>query len=221
MRTAGTFSCPITFISLWKSASLKIAYLSQEVSDMPLDQNAMEYIDLIGWERVSKARTIFANMGMYEEKLTKPLNTLTLGEKTRVKLVHMIIQEYVVLILDEPTNHLDLPSREQMEATLSTFTGTVMVISHDRYFIEKLCDKLLVIENKRIKRVETGLQEYEESKKKQVSSSEKETMEQIAILEAKITELLGKITMVNKDSKEYSDMDDELLKLMQLKRELA
>jgi macrolide transport system ATP-binding/permease protein len=211
----------ITKGSLWKSASLKIAYLSQEVSDMPLDQNAMEYIDLIGWERVSKARTIFANMGMHEEKLTKPLNTLSLGEKTRVKLVHMIMQEYDVLILDEPTNHLDLPSREQMEATLSTFTGTVMVISHDRYFIEKLCDKLLVIENKRIKRVETGLQEYEESKKKQVSSSEKETMEQIAILEAKITELLGKITMVNKDSKEYSDMDDELLKLMQLKRELA
>ncbi|WP_339145539.1 MULTISPECIES: ABC-F type ribosomal protection protein [unclassified Sutcliffiella] len=211
----------ITKGSLWKSASLKIAYLSQEVSDMPLDQNAMEYIDLIGWERVSKARTIFANMGMHEEKLTKPLNTLSLGEKTRVKLVHMIMQEYDVLILDEPTNHLDLPSREQMEATLSTFTGTVMVISHDRYFIEKLCDKLLVIENKRIKRVETGLQEYEESKKKQVSSSEKETREQIAILEAKITELLGKITMVNKDSKEYSDMDDELLKLMQLKRELA
>ncbi|MCG1020335.1 ribosomal protection-like ABC-F family protein [Sutcliffiella horikoshii] len=207
--------------SLWKSSSLKIAYLSQEVSDMPLGKNAMEYLDLIEWERVSKARTIFANMGMHEEKLTKPLNTLSLGEKTRVKLVHMIMQEYDVLILDEPTNHLDLPSREQMEATLSTYTGTLIVISHDRYFIEKLCDKLLVIENKRIKRVETGLLEYEDSKKKQVSPSEKETKEKIAVLEAKITELLGKISMVNRDSQEYFDMDDELHKLMQLKRELA
>lgn len=211
----------ITKGSLWKSASLKIAYLSQEVSDLPLDKTALEYLDLIGWERVSKARTIFANMGMKEEKLTKQLKTLSLGEKTRVKLVHMIMQEYDVLILDEPTNHLDLPSREQMEATLSTFNGTLIVISHDRYFIEKLCDKLLVIENKRIKRVETNLQEYEESKKKQVSSSQKETREQVALLEARITELLGKISMVDRDSDEYSTMDDELLKLMHLKKELA
>ena len=207
--------------SLWKSASLKIAYLSQEVSDMPKDKTAMEFLDLIGWEHVSKARTIFANMGMHEEKLNKPLETLSLGEKTRVKLVHMIMQEYDVLILDEPTNHLDLPSREQMEATLSTFNGTLVVISHDRYFMEKLCDKLLVIENKRIKRVETGLKEYEESKREQVSSSEKEAREKVAILEARITELLGKISMVNKDSQEYSDIDNELLKLMQLKKELA
>ncbi|KPB04274.1 ribosomal protection-like ABC-F family protein [Bacillus sp. CHD6a] len=207
--------------SLWKSASLKIAYLSQEVSDMPSNQTAMEYLDLNGWERVSKARTIFANMGMHEEKLNKPLITLSLGEKTRVKLVHMIMQEYDVLILDEPTNHLDLPSREQMEATLSTFTGTLIVISHDRYFIEKLCDRLLVIENKRIKRVETGLKEYEESKKKDASSTVKETREKVAVLEARITELLGKISMVDRESEEYFTMDEELLKLMRLKKELA
>ncbi|WP_226680829.1 ribosomal protection-like ABC-F family protein [Sutcliffiella horikoshii] len=212
---------PTTKGSLWKSASLKIAYLSQEVSDLPVNQTAMEYLELNGWESVSKARTIFANMGMQEEKLTKPLDTLSLGEKTRVKLVHMIMQEYDVLILDEPTNHLDLPSREQMEATLSTFNGTLIVISHDRYFIEKLCDKLLVIENKRIKRVETGLQEYEESRKKEASSSVKETREKIAVLEARITELLGKISMVDRDSDEYSSMDNELLQLMQLKKELA
>ncbi|WP_404449632.1 ABC-F type ribosomal protection protein [Sutcliffiella horikoshii] len=212
---------PITKGSLWKSTSLKIAYLSQEVSDMPMNKTAMEFLDLIGWERVSKARTIFANMGMHEEKLTKPLKTLSLGEKTRVKLVHMIMQDYEVLILDEPTNHLDLPSREQMEATLSTFNGTLIVISHDRYFIEKLCEKLLVIENKRIKRVETGLKEYEESRRSQTSSSEKESREKVAILEARITELLGKISMVNRDSEEYSSMDNELLKLMRLKKELA
>ncbi|WP_223701771.1 ribosomal protection-like ABC-F family protein [Sutcliffiella deserti] len=211
----------ITKGSLWKSGSLKVAYLSQDVNDLPMGKTTMEYLDLIGWERVSKARTIFANMGMKEEKLTKPLSTLSLGEKTRVKLVHMIMQEYDVLILDEPTNHLDLPSREQMEETLSTFNGTLIVISHDRYFIEKLCGKLLVIEDKKIKRVETGLKEYEEKKMKQVSSSVKETREQRVVLEARITELLGKISMVSKDSEEYSAMDEELFKLMQLKRELA
>ncbi len=207
--------------SLWKSSSLKIAYLSQEVSDLPMNKTAMEYLDLIGWDRVSKARTIFANMGMQEEKLIKPLQTLSLGEKTRVKLVHMIMQEYDVLILDEPTNHLDLPSREQMETTLSTFNGTLIVISHDRYFIEKLCDKLLVIENNIIKRVESGLQEYEGSKKTGTSSSVIEKREQVALLDSRITELLGKITMVDRQSDEYTAMDKELLKLMQIKKELA
>lgn len=207
--------------SLWKSSSLKIAYLSQEVSDLPMNKTAMEYLDLIGWDRVSKARTIFANMGMQVEKLIKPLQTLSLGEKTRVKLVHMIMQEYDVLILDEPTNHLDLPSREQMETTLSTFNGTLIVISHDRYFIEKLCDKLLVIENNIIKRVESGLQEYEESKKTGTSSSVIEKREQVALLDSRITELLGKITMVDRQSDEYTAMDKELLKLMQIKKGFA
>ncbi|CAG9620643.1 ribosomal protection-like ABC-F family protein [Sutcliffiella rhizosphaerae] len=210
----------ITKGSLWKSESIKIAYLSQDVDDMNDNQTALEYLNLSGWENTSRARTIFANMGMKEEKLNKPLSVTSLGEKTRVKLVHMIMQEYDVLILDEPTNHLDLPSREQLENTLTSYMGTLIIISHDRYFIEKLCDKLLVIENKRIKRVETGLGDFRGQKDKQLEPSRKEHLEKLAILETKITELLGKICIVNKESEEYAVLDRELVSVMGMKKML-
>lgn len=207
--------------SLWKSETLKIAYLSQDVSDMPSGKTAMEYLDLSGWGRVSKARSIFANMGMKEEKLLKPISSLSLGERTRVKLVYMIMQEYDVLILDEPTNHMDLPSREQLEETLASFQGTLIVVSHDRYFIEKLCDKLLLIENQKIKRVEMGLKEYDEKLKQKVEPDKKEKQEMLALLDTKITELLGKISMVVPGTEAYTEMDGKLLELMKRKREIG
>ncbi|MBM7621548.1 macrolide transport system ATP-binding/permease protein [Bacillus tianshenii] len=207
--------------SLWKSDTLKIAYLSQDVSDMPSEKTAMEYLDFSGWERISKARTIFANMGMKEEKLLKPISTLSLGERTRVKLVKMIMQEYDVLILDEPTNHLDLPSRERLEETLESYQGTLIVVSHDRYFIEKLCDKLLLIEDHQIKRIEMGLKDYDEKQKEKMEPDKKEKQEMKAILDTKITELLGKISMLVPGTEAYAEMDEKLLELMKRKKEIG
>ncbi|WP_417897057.1 ribosomal protection-like ABC-F family protein [Bacillus haimaensis] len=211
---------PISNGSLWKSDTLKIAYLSQDVSDMPSEKTAMEYLSFSGWERVTKARTIFANMGMKEEKLLKPISTLSLGERTRVKLVKMIMQDYDVLILDEPTNHLDLPSRERLEETLESYQGTLIAVSHDRYFIEKLCDKLLLIEDQQIKRVEMGLKDYDKKQKEKIEPDKKEKQEIKAILDTKITELLGKISMVVPGTEAYAEMDEKLLELMKRKKEI-
>ncbi|WP_078381207.1 ribosomal protection-like ABC-F family protein [Sutcliffiella halmapala] len=207
--------------TLWKSDTLKIAYLSQDVSEMSVDKTAMEYLDVVGCERISKARTIFANMGMKEDKLLKPIATLSLGERTRVKLVHMIMQEYDVLILDEPTNHLDLPSREQLEDTLISYNGALIVVSHDRYFVEKLCNKLLIIENKRIKRVEMGLREYETRQQLSKEPSKQEQREALAIIDTKITELLGKISMINPGTEEYIEMDRAITEWMRKKKEIG
>ena len=142
---------------------------------------------------------------------------LSLGERTRVKLVQMILQEYDLLILDEPTNHLDLPSREQLEETLESFKGTLIIVSHDRYLINKLCNRLLVIENQRIQRIDMGLDEYEGSKKP-VNQDEKEQLEELSLIETKITELLGKISFVKPGTEEYRRYDHELIELMKKKQ---
>lgn len=205
---------------LWKSDSLRIAYLSQDVSHLPLEKTALQFLDLADWQQTSRARTIFANMGMKEEKITKPISTLSLGERTRVKLVDMILQDHDILILDEPTNHLDLPSREQLEETLSSYTGTLIVVSHDLYFIEKLCDKLLLIEDQRIKRIEMGLKEYETRRKKMMEPNKQQIEEELSIIETKITELLGKISLVPQGTEEYQLIDQELSQLMAAKRNL-
>jgi macrolide transport system ATP-binding/permease protein len=211
---------PLTKGSIWKSESMRIAYLSQDVSDMPEDKSVHDYLELQERDQITKARTIFANMGINDDKLTKPISNLSLGERTRVKLVQMILQEYDVLILDEPTNHLDLPSREQLEETLSEFNGTLIIVSHDRFFVEKLCDKLLIIENKEIKRFEMGLKEFEEKRNKKYSNADQSLMEELSLIENKITELLGKISYCKTGTEEYLQVDQELKNYMERKKQL-
>ncbi|WP_253805442.1 ATP-binding cassette domain-containing protein [Fictibacillus arsenicus] len=211
---------PLSKGSIWKSESMKIAYLSQDVSDLPEEKNVYQYLKLDERNQITKARTIFSNMGIDDVKLTKPISHMSLGERTRVKLVEMILQDYDVLILDEPTNHLDLPSREQLEETLNEFNGTLIIVSHDRFFVERLCDKLLIIEDKRINRYEMGLREYEEKRAEKNTAHDQNLVEELALVENKITELLGKISFCKTGTDEYSQVDQDLKNYMERKRQL-
>ncbi|MCA1029496.1 ABC-F type ribosomal protection protein [Bacillus timonensis] len=206
---------------LWKSESLKIGYLSQDVSDLCEEKTALEVLGLTERNQISYARTILANIGLTEAKIKKPIKTLSLGERTRVKLVQMLLHDVDLLILDEPTNHLDLASRESLERTLEEFKGTILVVSHDIYFLEKMCDKLLVFENQVIKRVETGFKEFKEKKENPQSMDKRKLEEELLLLQNQINTLMGKICMVNKESSEFEQMDGELTELLQRKKILT
>lgn len=78
----------------------------------------------------------------------------------KVKLLIMMKEQCDILIMDEPTNHIDLHVREQLEEILMEFEGTLILVTHDRYMMEKTCDKLLVFNNNKITRYEYGLTEY-------------------------------------------------------------
>ena len=201
---------------LWKSESLKIAYLSQDVDDLPADKTALEALGFTDRENILKARTLFANLGLKEQFITKPIRTLSLGERTRVKLVDMLMKEYDVLILDEPTNHLDLPSREQLEKTLNEFAGTIITVSHDYYFLNKLCDKLLVFDNQRIKRWEMKPEEYF-NKNSAEPTNIKETL---MIIENRIATILGELSLIDQKNPKYVELDSEFNELLKQKRKL-
>lgn len=206
--------------SLWISESTKIAYLSQDVSDLPEEKTPLEYLELEDRQQETYARTLIANMGIKRETLQRKIAQLSLGERTRMKLIHMILKKNDVLILDEPTNHLDLPSREELERTLSQYTGTLIIISHDRYLIERLCSKLLLIENKKIHQIEMGLLEYEERRKNKENNQEQNKYEELALIETKITELLGKISILKMGTEEYKQIDEALNMYIEKRRKL-
>jgi macrolide transport system ATP-binding/permease protein len=207
---------PVTSGELWKSESLKAAYLSQDVDDLPGDNTALEALGYTDREGILKARTLFANLGLMEQFITKPIRTLSLGERTRVKLVDMLMKEYDILILDEPTNHLDLPSREQLEKTLSEFNGTIITVSHDYYFLNKLCNNLLVFENQKIQRIEMKPEEYL-YKNSPEPTDEKETL---MIIENRIATILGELSLIDQKNPKYVELDSEFNELLKQKRKL-
>ena len=208
----------LTSGEVWVSETLRIGYLSQDVSDLPSGKTALEYTGLTDRESIHRARTIFANIGLSEEKLTVPISHLSLGERTRIKLVMMLLDEIDLLILDEPTNHLDLASRESLEKTLFDFHGSILVVSHDVYFLEKISTKLLVIEDDKITRKEFGMREFNSALPSNLSNKDKE--EEMMVVQNKINAIIGRLSFMNKDEPEYEVLDKELAELLKKKREL-
>ncbi|WP_042456724.1 ribosomal protection-like ABC-F family protein [Neobacillus dielmonensis] len=202
---------------LWRSESIKMAYLSQDVNDLPADKNVLEALGFTDRERIYKARTILANLGLKETQILKPIGVLSLGERTRVKLADILMKDYDVLILDEPTNHLDLPSREQLENTLAEFSGTILTVSHDYYFLTKLCNRLLVFENQKVTRLEMTAEEYFNNKQANSRDNKKEAL---MVIENKITAILGELSLTDSKDPKYAELDLEFAKLLKEKKQL-
>ena len=113
------------------------------------------------------------------EGVFKPVETLSGGERARIALIKLMLSGANVLLLDEPTNHLDIPSREALEAALPQFGGTIVAVSHDRYFISKLATKIFVLREDGLELCGNSYEEYLskisiDSKAKPESPTEKE-----------------------------------------------
>ncbi len=92
-----------------------------------------------------KVRTFLAGFGFYKDAVFKNVQQLSGGEKARLALALIVMKPSNFLLLDEPTNHLDIPSKENLEAALKKYKGTVFFISHDRYFISKVANRIVEI----------------------------------------------------------------------------
>jgi ATP-binding cassette subfamily F protein 3 len=104
-------------------------------------------------------RNLLGAMLFSGETTEKPLTVLSGGERKRLRLVEMLLEGKNVLLLDEPTNHLDIPSREVLELALSAWEGTLMIVSHDRYFLDQLADRIIWIEDGEVHLTEGGYAE--------------------------------------------------------------
>lgn len=105
-----------------------------------------EYITLGGYELEEKFKKICSGFKFKTEFLNKKYNTLSGGEKTIVNLAAILLKNPDVLLLDEPTNHLDIETLEWLEKFLNSYKGTVVLISHDRYFLDKVVNKIILLE---------------------------------------------------------------------------
>jgi ATP-binding cassette, subfamily F, member 3 len=132
-------------------AQVKIGYLPQQVEYENEEQTLLEYFSGLHNITYEAARSQLAKVLFLKEDVNKKIKFLSGGEKSRLKLCSLTFQKVNVLILDEPTNHLDIDSREVLEETLKDFEGTLLFVSHDRYFINKVADKIIEIEKNCLK----------------------------------------------------------------------
>ncbi|QHW38096.1 ABC-F family ATP-binding cassette domain-containing protein [Staphylococcus ursi] len=135
--------------------NLKVGYLSQhEFEDVKNDETVIEVFREKVKVTESQARHILAGFMFYGNEVFKKVNSLSGGEKIRLRWAQLVHSEYNLLVLDEPTNHLDIESKETIEDALLDFEGTIIAVSHDVYFINKLFNVTYLLKNKKLKRFE-------------------------------------------------------------------
>lgn len=146
---------------------VKIAYYDQEMANLNPNNTVLQEL----WERhvaysQTEVRASLARCGLFPEDMEKRVSELSGGERAKLALCVFENANGNVLLLDEPTNHLDLPARESLERALKAFDGTVIFVSHDRYFIAALADCVAEVKDKKLTFYEGGYEGYISQKEK-------------------------------------------------------
>jgi len=145
---------------------VKIGYMPQVISFDDMEATVLDTLRAEIGVPEEKARGILARFQFVSADVMKKVGTLSGGEKSRLKLCLMMQTNINFLLLDEPTNHLDIASREWLENALSDFEGTMLFVSHDRYFLNRFADKVWSMENGTVTRHDYGYEEYIETLRK-------------------------------------------------------
>ena len=133
-------------------ANVEVGYFDQMQQNLDLSKTALDEVwDTFPNMTQTEVRSALASFLFKGEEVFKPLSKMSGGERARVSLLKLMLKGSNFLLLDEPTNHLDASSREELEKTLLDYSGTMLIVSHDRYFINKIADRILLLTNGGVK----------------------------------------------------------------------
>ena len=125
----------------------KIGYYDQDQQMLDYSNTVIEELwSAYGEKTVTEIRSLLARFGFFGDDIYKSVSVLSGGERARLSIAKMILNGVSLLVLDEPTNHLDIPSKETLEFALKEYDGTILCVSHDRYFISALATRILEID---------------------------------------------------------------------------
>ncbi len=131
--------------------SVKIGYIPQIIEFKDGNQTLLDYFMKTVDLPEQRCRSILSRFKFFADDVSKRVKNLSGGEKMKVKMAELLQQEVNTLIFDEPTNHIDIPTKEVLEDALEEFNGTLIFISHDRFFINKFANKIFVFEKGKTK----------------------------------------------------------------------
>ena len=149
-------------------ANIEIGYYDQIQENLDMDKTVFEELhDTYPQMTETQIRNALAVFMFLGEDVFKEINKLSGGERARVELVKLMLDPVNFLIMDEPTNHLDIDSREALENALADYNGTMLMVSHDRYFINKLADRVLYMTANGLKSYIGGYDDFAQARARQ------------------------------------------------------
>ena len=153
-------------------------YFDQQMEFVDKNKTVIEeFSDSFPNLTITQTRSALASFMFYADDIEKPINLLSGGERVRLQLCKIFKKGPNLLLLDEPTNHMDIIGKESLENILKSYNGTLIVVSHDRYFINKIADSLIIFENNSIKYFNETYSQYlekREDEKREVVINETE-----------------------------------------------
>lgn len=209
--------------------TVKIGYFAQEVTEMDENQRVIDYIKDVAEYVPTKDGRITASQMLERFLFTPamqytPIGKLSGGERRRLYLLKVLMDAPNVLILDEPTNDLDIPTLTILEDYLDSFLGIVITVSHDRYFLDNIADRIFAFEaGGKLVQYEGGYTDYLEAKERKngtVVRESEESAKKKADRKNWKKDAPEKLKFTYKEQKEYETIDDEIASLEQKIEEL-
>lgn len=198
---------------------VEIGYFAQGLELLESDSSKKNFsiLDYVIAQGTSagEARLLLANLLFRGDEVFKNIGSLSMGEKGRVVFARLILAGANLLVLDEVTNYMDILSREKIEEVLEEYQGALLFVSHDRFFVNRLADKVIAIEEKKLRTYEGNYQYYlnkakENRKREEIGEEYKELSDRILQLECRLSFLSGELSSVQ-DEEEKHMLDQEFV----------
>jgi ATP-binding cassette subfamily F protein 3 len=200
-------------------ANVQVGYFDQMQQNLDLSKTAIDEVwDSFPNMTQTEVRSALAAFLFKGEEVFKPLSKMSGGERARVSLLKLMLKGGNLLLLDEPTNHLDASSREELEKTLLDYSGTLLIVSHDRYFINKLASRILVLSQDGVKEylgnydyyVEHIKNEQTEQKEQLATAKAEKPQNDYFLQKQRQSEERKRKTRLKKSEEEIERLDEEI-----------
>ena len=199
--------------------TVRMAYFTQEIEDMDPTKRVIAYLQEVGEEVSTSAGERISVTNLLEQFLFErythgtQIGKLSGGEKKRLYLLKLLMQQPNVLLLDEPTNDLDIATLTVLEDYIETFPGAVIAVSHDRYFLDKIGDKMLIFEGEGNIHIHYGSSTSYLEKEQSANQSTKSTKTKVSAKETEEAKPKEKVKLTYMEQKEWDTIENDIAEL--------
>jgi len=149
----------------WAGPSIVFDHLTQTAEELPVDVTPIDLVRAARPLSEGEAVGVLVKFLFDYEQLRRPIGAMSGGERTRLRCLLLMLTRANCLVLDEPTNHLDIPAVEALEAALEGYDGTVIAVSHDRYFLDRIADRIVEVRDGEVSAHEGGFSAWERARR--------------------------------------------------------